>query len=155
MSIKLTLKTPAVDLTVEGTTQIEVFRKISQDAEVFLFEPCGACGCDLIKPRTRIVPDPKNPKKEYEYFELICTKCYARLSYGQHHNDSGTLFPKRKDKGGAALENRGWVRFNKNNGRPDPIAPVAKAKRGRKPKEETVTDPVDFEPPTDDQDIPF
>lgn len=85
-------------------------------ATEFLTEAeCGVCKCRDIFPNVRTVPDPsdKKGKATFTYPELKCSKvgCWAALELGQKKD--GTLYPKRKDKDGGWLPNRGWKRYTK------------------------------------------
>lgn len=111
--IKVTWKTENADITVEGTTQKEVMKQLAENVEIFGVSHCEACK-GKYKPVVRTVPDPKNPKKSYEYYEFRCLnkKCLARLSLGQS-NEGGGLFPKRKDANGNYLDHGGWEIYKK------------------------------------------
>lgn len=87
-------------------------------------EVCGKCGCKNLRYQVRSVPDGK--KSSFEYFELVCSDCWAKLSYGQ--SDDGALFPVRyqregkeyvRDENGNKVRKgtNGWVKFSKETGR--------------------------------------
>lgn len=104
-------------LTVEGDTHKQVFEKLGQPGwvEVFTPESCGYCK----NPNTQFVvrksksTDPKKKKGEFTYYERVCTKCWAKLSYGQHQ-EGGSLYPKRKlENGEYDKEHRGWKKYEK------------------------------------------
>ena len=89
---------------VTGETVKEVFEQVGSIQEVFDAEStCGCCKSPDIKFLVRHVED-------YIYYELQCKVCAARFSFGQNKKGGG-LFPKRKDKEGAVIPNRGWVKF--------------------------------------------
>lgn len=88
-----------LDIEVEGATVKDLFREVSQVAEAFDCEvACGACGSNSIRPLARKVED-------FDFYELHCNKCHARLSLGQAKKGGG-LFPKRRDDDGNPLPNR-------------------------------------------------
>lgn len=91
-------------------TSTEMFAQAAALNEVFGINQCEACKSKNIRPRVRVV---EKGKKTYTYYEYVCSDCYARLSLGQHQT-GGTMFPKRKDKDGNPLENKGWVKYNPN-----------------------------------------
>lgn len=87
------------DIEVEAATQKDLFKAIASTIEVFGEKKCGLCGCEDVVPFWRTVTTVKGKKTEtYEYPEFACTnpKCRAKLCFGTHNDDSGTLFPQRK-----------------------------------------------------------
>lgn len=95
-----------LDFEIEGATVKDLFREVSQIAEVFDTETnCGACGSNFIRYLARKVED-------FDFYELHCNKCHARLSFGQAKKGGG-LFPKRRDDDGNPLPNRGWAKYEK------------------------------------------
>jgi len=110
-----------VTLVAEGESQLEVFENLASMQEVFAEEKCGKCSSDRLSFKVRKVPD---GKKFFYYPELVCQKCYAKLTYGQ--SDAG-LFPIRyerkekeyvKDANGKniPLGTNGWIKWNKEKG---------------------------------------
>lgn len=90
----------------------DAFTQLNMVQEVFEETTCGKCNSDQIKFRHR---QTQKDKKTYDYYEMICEKCRARLSYGCHQ-EGGTLFPKRKDEdGNYDKQSRGWVKWVPNN----------------------------------------
>jgi hypothetical protein len=88
---------------VEGTTIKDLIKEIGPIAEILDADhACGKCLSTNIYPRCRTAQD------KYDYYELVCSDCNARLSFGQHM-DGGTLWAKRADKNGALLDYRGWT----------------------------------------------
>lgn len=112
----------------EGQGHLDVWKQIASFQEVFEEEKCGKCGSDNLQCKVRIAKDPKKKEKEYQYPELLCKKCGAKLSYGIMDDDKGTLFPIRfersegeyiKDADGKAIPvgNYGWKKYNKETGK--------------------------------------
>ena len=108
-------------VVAEGETQLDVFKNLASAQEVFGEEKCGKCGSENLRFQVRNVVD---GKKNYDYPELVCRDCWAKLSYGQ--SDDG-LFPvryERKDKEYVRDANgnkvkkgdMGWVKFDKVTG---------------------------------------
>lgn len=89
-------------IKVEGSTIKDLFEQIGPVAEVLDGDDsCGKCGSAHIYPRAR-------EAQGFTYYELVCSDCRAKLSFGQH-KDGGTLWAKRADENGNALDNRGWI----------------------------------------------
>jgi hypothetical protein len=94
-------------IEVEGSNIKELFAQIGPVAEVLDGDDCcGKCGSTHIYPRAREATK-KSDGKVVNYYELVCSDCRAKLSFGQH-SEGGTLWAKRADDQGNALENRGW-----------------------------------------------
>lgn len=92
-------------LFIEGDSVEDVFRQIAKASEIFgAADKCGACGKGNVR---FVVRDVADGKKSYEFFELWCLDCRARLSFGKLSDGSG-LFPKRKNEDGSWKDNGGW-----------------------------------------------
>jgi hypothetical protein len=86
---------------VEGSNIKELFQQIGPVAEVLDGDDsCGKCASPHIYPRVRTA-------QGFDYYELVCSDCNARLSFGQH-KDGGTLWAKRTGENGRVLDHRGW-----------------------------------------------
>lgn len=115
--MKATMKLGRMDIEVEGGNQKDLFLEMSKAAEVFGEKECGLCKSPDIRPIVRRVHDDKQ-RKDFDYYENVCNKCGAKLSYGQS-NDKVSLFPKRKltEDGKPDLVNgkygkhNGWTKF--------------------------------------------
>jgi hypothetical protein len=91
---------------VEGESPKALFKKIALVQEIFESDTeCGCCKSVHIRLRSRQVDD-------FEFFELSCTECFARMQFGQNKKGGG-LFPKRKDEDGNWLPNHGWSKYVK------------------------------------------
>lgn len=110
-------------ITADGSTQLEVFTNIASMEEVFCESKCGKCNSEEINFRVRNVTE---GKKEYVYPEMVCKKCYAKLTFGQ--SEGGKLFPVRferedgeykKGPDGKNIQkgSHGWVKYNKETGK--------------------------------------
>lgn len=108
VSVKLN---PSMTVTLDVSDQKDLFRQVSSLQEVCGADKCGACQSENVNFCVRNAVD---GKKTYEFFEMRCRECNARLSFGAHQ-EGGTLFPKRKDTDGNWLENSGWIKFKKTN----------------------------------------
>lgn len=121
--MKVTRHYTNVSLTAEGATHLEVVKELAALEEVFSEAKCGKCGSEDIRFRVRSVQD---GKKEYEYPEMLCGGCWAKLSFGQ--SEGGKLFPVRYEREGGEYKKdadgnyiprgtRGWVKYNKETGK--------------------------------------
>lgn len=100
-----------------------IFESLSSLEEVFSEECCGKCGGNKLTHRIRKA---SQGKKEFDYPELICTACNAKLTFGQ--SDNGALFPVRyvregkeyvKGPDGKNIKKgiNGWVKYNHTTGK--------------------------------------
>jgi hypothetical protein len=89
----------SVTLEVEGDAK-EIFTALASAAEVFGHNICKACGCPDVKPVVREVDG-------NSYYEMRCTNCPCRLSFGQT-KVGGKLYPRRKSRDGDWIPNGGW-----------------------------------------------
>jgi hypothetical protein len=103
MKVTYNAKTKELIASFESDTSKDLVGQLASFQEVFGHK-CGKCGCDDVKYVVRTVD-------ENEYYELRCTKCGARLSFGANKKGGG-LFPKRKDSDGNWLPDGGWVKWN-------------------------------------------
>jgi hypothetical protein len=118
---------------INAETVAQLFREIGSVASVLDVDTaCGKCKSPNIFPNVRNAQD-------YEYFELNCADCGARLSFGQH-KEGGGLFPKR-DKGDA--DDRGWYIYRAIEGSTAPSsAPASAPPPPAAPAGATVLDPL-------------
>jgi hypothetical protein len=109
-----------VSVQIEAETQKDVFQQLAQQWEIFSEGRCGLCLGDA-RPKHRVVTV---GTKSYDYHEYECENpdCRARLTFGQHADGSGTLFPHRKllpngkpDKAGEWGSHRGWTKYRGEN----------------------------------------
>jgi ribosomal protein L40E len=121
-----------VSVECEGSDDKSLFEAISaaQDHEFFAEKCCGKCGCEDIKFQTRTVKD-KESGEENTFHELICCKCYAKLSFGHGKTgeNAGKMYrkicetgPKGKaikneDGKSKLLPNKGWLKYNRETGK--------------------------------------
>jgi hypothetical protein len=91
---------------VEGATIKDLFVQLANIQDIFeAEEECGLCGSNSIRMVTR-----ENDGNKYH--ELRCLDCGAQFSFGQR-KQGGDLFPRRKDKDGNWLSDRGWSKYSK------------------------------------------
>lgn len=104
MRVTYTTKNNRIKVELEGESQKDIFEALSKFQEVFDETTCGKCGSESVRFVVRNVEDNL-------YYELRCTSCGARLSFGANKKGGG-LFPKRKDADGKWLDAYGWVKWN-------------------------------------------
>lgn len=87
MAIEVFFK-PSPDLTLKfDCSDIkDVFKQVGPVQEFLTGCSCGKCKSKNIRLAHRKVD-------KYDYFELACTDCYAKLALGQ--SEDGNLFPRR------------------------------------------------------------
>ncbi len=108
--MKGTYITTSGRLTVEvqGETVKALFKEVSLVQDAFdCASNCGLCNSENLRYQARQVDD-------YDFYELACRDCFARLSFGQAKKGGG-LFPRRKDEAGNWLPNHGWSKFEKSS----------------------------------------
>jgi len=107
-------------IELSGESVKDLFESLSSFQEVFEADTaCGVCNSPAIRFLARTVED-------FKFYELSCTACTARMSFGQAKKGGG-LFPKRRDEDGRPLDNRGWSKFvPKSDGVGNASAPAAR-----------------------------
>lgn len=93
-----------IQISADGDAK-EVFTELAGAAEVFGNSVCGACGSEHTVPVVR-------ENDGNTYYEMRCQSCNCTLGFGQT-KVGGRLFPRRKDKQGNWLPNRGWADHRK------------------------------------------
>jgi len=107
MKVKYITMDRRLEAQVEGSSQKEIFKAISDFQEIFEHEACGNCGSVETVFQVRSVDG-------NDFYQKSCTSCRAALSYGQT-KVGDRLFPKRKDKDGNwDNTSRGWYVYQKN-----------------------------------------
>ncbi len=128
--MNVVLKYKNLEMTVTGTTELELVENLARVQDVFCNDECGLCGSNNIVWQVRNVEDNK-------YYELICRECWAKLPFGVHR-DGKTLFPKRsmseEEAGKHEVGKRGWRKWLKNGegGKPAKKAEGNSSKRSPK-----------------------
>jgi len=107
--MKVTYNTDKMSVELEGETQRDLFGQLAAFQEVFDETLCKKCDSTNVKFVVRQVED-------NEYYELKCQDCGAKLAFGCMKKGGG-LFPKRKDPEGNWLNDRGWVKYNRETGK--------------------------------------
>lgn len=110
MKISYQTKNGRITVELEADSPKALWRELASFQEVFEESQCGKCGNTDLRFTIRKATDKKN--KEYEYHELRCPKCWAKLAFGILDDGKGGLFPKRKDAEGNNKPDKGWVKWN-------------------------------------------
>jgi hypothetical protein len=99
-------------MTIEFEAQNHkgVMQQVNSFQEIFE-EKCRKCGCENVRYIIRKAKD--NKGKEYDYYELRCPNCQAKLPLGILDDGSDNLFPKRKNEDGEYRGEFGWVQWNR------------------------------------------
>lgn len=111
MSLKAKVTPAGVEFEIEAASQKEMFKSIAKVQEVFSEPCCGLCKNTKLKFVVRTVD-------ENDFHEMQCTKCGAKLSFGQNKK-GGDLFPIRKltkegkpsRKDGEYGVHNGWTKY--------------------------------------------
>jgi hypothetical protein len=113
MKVRIRLGNAVIE--AEGEKHADLWEQLSNAQEAFSTEPCGKCNDSNVRYVTRENDDGD------KFFELHCTKCYAKLRMSQRKK-GGNLYPRRKAgendasglEQGAWLPNRGWMKWNRD-----------------------------------------
>lgn len=111
MKVRYTTANGRMTMEFEAGSHKAIWRELASFEEVFEETNCGKCGSGNIRHVIRKAKDQKG--KEYEYFELRCADCRAKLPFGLLDDGSDNLFPKRRDEEGNYRGSSGWVKWNK------------------------------------------
>jgi hypothetical protein len=110
MKVDYISKNGRMTVSVDAEGHKGVWEQISAFQEVFEEDFCRKCESTDLKFVVRRSKDAKG--KMFNYYELRCNKCGAKLPFGVLDDGSGGLFPKRKDDEGKVRGNYGWVKWN-------------------------------------------
>ena len=107
-----------MEIEFDADTHVQLVQQISAFAEVFEEDTCGKCKSDNIRWTVRKTQNEQG--KTFDYHELRCQACGAKLAFGVLDDGTYRLFPKRKDRKTGALIGkdkagkwtRGWVKWN-------------------------------------------
>ncbi len=114
-----------ISVVAEADEFTELFRQLAALEETFGEEKCAKCQSDNLRYVRR---ETKDGDDVYEYFELRCNKCKAKLTYGVNKKE-GTIYPKRyetnnkgkvlRDDDDQAIKRGiyGWTVYNKETGK--------------------------------------
>jgi hypothetical protein len=120
-----TTKNSKLAVELDASTYKDLWKQLASFQEAFEEDKCGKCNSTHLRFVIRKSKDSKG--KEYEYYELRCTECGAKLSFGLADDGSGSLYPKRfvtDDKGRTVKDEatgksiplgskkNGWLKWN-------------------------------------------
>lgn len=103
MSVRIRYPVGRCWLDVEAVSVKEAIKELSEFLDVLGESQCGLCGSEHVQPRHRLA-------KGYDFFEMFCLACGARLDFGQTR-EGDHLFPKRKDQDGNWIGKNGWYQW--------------------------------------------
>lgn len=113
-----------ITVLAEGDEYLDIFKQLAGLEEAFGEDSCGKCKSSDLRFVYRITKDGNDT---YEYPELQCKKCKAKLTYGISKQDKG-IYPKRyatNDKGKVLKDDNdnaikrgtfGWTKYNRETG---------------------------------------
>ena len=110
MKVQYTTKNGNMTLDIEAEGHKGLWLQLAAFQEVFEEDHCRKCESNDLKYVVRKSKDAKG--KTFDYFELRCNNCWAKLPFGVMDDGVGTLFPKRKDDDGKVRGSYGWVKWN-------------------------------------------
>jgi len=105
MKVQYTNRSGRLTVEIDSETQTDLFMQLASFQEIFDESECAKCNSENVRFQVRNIDDNL-------YYELRCLDCGAKLAFGTMKK-GGKLFPRRKDKEGNWLPDRGWVKWNK------------------------------------------
>lgn len=112
-----TVKIRMGNLEIEVTGGVKEVMEACNEFAVLNETSCGACGSGSVSPQHRRVPgtDENGRATIWDYYSFRCGECNAELKIGERKDKTG-FYPKRKDRDGSWLENKGWVVYRGGGG---------------------------------------
>lgn len=104
--MKVRYDAPKCSIEVDHDDAKSCFEELSGALEIFTQTRCGACDSESVLPVVR-------ENAGNRFYEMRCIDCGSALAFGQRKQD-GQLYPRRKDRDGNWLDNRGWTKWNPN-----------------------------------------
>lgn len=84
-------------IELEAGKQKDLFKMMASAQEVFGDKCCGLCKSEQIYPAWRTATKIDGRKVEvFDFPEMRCSGCGAKLTFGTINDDTGTLFPQRR-----------------------------------------------------------
>ena len=106
-SAKIRAKCGDYWIEVDAGSTMEAMEALSEYLEVFSQARCLVCNEENVVPVHRKAES--RDGKKYDFYEMKCLKCGAKLEFGQ--SMEGKLFPRRKNKDNSYRENMGWFQW--------------------------------------------
>lgn len=91
--MKAILTTPVVTFELEANTPRDLFKLVAETQEVFGERCCGLCASENLRYVCRT-------NQGYDFYELHCNDCAARLTFGQAKALRGPSLPDPQADGG-------------------------------------------------------
>ena len=113
MKVNYTTRNGRMTVELEADTQVALVQQLASFSEVFEVDACRNCDSTNIRWVIRKSKDAKG--KAYDYNELRCMDCGAKLPFGVLDDQTYRLFPKRKGDDGKFRGKYGWVKWNPEN----------------------------------------
>ena len=110
MKASYTTKNGRLTVELDAENHTSLWAQLASFQEAFEEDCCCKCKSTDLKFVIRKAKDAKG--KVYNYHELRCNACGAKLPFGVLDDDTFRLFPKRKDDGGKFRGQYGWVKWN-------------------------------------------
>lgn len=107
-SAKVRVQVGRTWIEVDSASVKDAIKGIAEYAEFFCETECKLCKSPSVTPSHRLA-------KGYDFYEMVCLSCGAKLSFGQA-KEGGRLFPKRKDQDGNEIGTQGWHRYQASEG---------------------------------------
>ena len=109
MKIKYTTHNQRMTIEFEAGSHKAIWKQLASFEEVFEETTCQKCKSGNVR---HILRKARKNDKEYEYYELRCADCGAKLAFGILDDGSDNLFPKRRNEEGGVKGEKGWVKWN-------------------------------------------
>ena len=110
MKVNYTTKNGRLTVELEADNHTKLWAELASFQEVFEEDHCRKCDSEDLKFVVRKSKDSKG--KTFDYHELRCNSCGAKMAFGVLDDASFRLFPKRKGEDGKYRGNYGWVKWN-------------------------------------------
>ena len=110
MKVNYTTRNGRINVELDAETHTKLWGDLASFQEVFEEDTCRKCDSDDLKFVVRKSKDSKG--KVFDYHELRCNNCGAKLPFGILDDGTFRLFPKRKDEEGKFRGKYGWVKWN-------------------------------------------
>ena len=125
MKLLYTTKDGRMTVELEGSSDKELFRKLSHFQEIFEDTPAAKLGDKVVnggdvsyRVRKAKYTDEKGKEKEAEYFEKVVVSgelMWYKKSFGVLDDGTDNLFPKRPSEDDTSVDRgfNGWHRYKK------------------------------------------
>lgn len=122
----------------------ELFTELAKISEVFGDRECGLCR------KENLVPVLRTTKDGFNYFELHCLDCTARLSFGQSRDEVSLWAKREKQDGTRDQEHKGWYIYT-----PDTQQQYSDPQQPAQQQTQPAQQSAGTSPATMEDDVPF